>query len=457
MKTAYIECFAGISGDMLLGALVDAGVSPAMLEQTAAALGLGATLRVARVNRSGIQATKVDVLVGGELAEDAGSHEHSQKRLHDHAHEHGHEHAHDHQHSHDHEHADHPHELADPEAGNAHSHEHSRNLPEILKIIEKAEISSKARLLASDAFRLLGEAEARIHGVPVEKIHFHEVGAVDAIVDIVCNAVGLDALGVERWICSPLNVGSGWVDCAHGRFPVPAPATAELLRGAPTYSSGIPMELVTPTGAALLRALGCDFAEQPRMRTESIGYGAGHRNPERFPNVVRLSIGQSQDAPVLMPRETVAVLECAIDDQSPQVLAHCMQLALERGALDVMSTPVTMKKGRLGTLLTLLVAPERSAEFGELLLRETSTLGYRVREESRVCLDRAWTEVETAYGRVRIKRGAFAGVDYNFAPEYEDCRLLAEERGVPVKVVLQAAIAAAALQAAPSTEAGAIR
>jgi pyridinium-3,5-bisthiocarboxylic acid mononucleotide nickel chelatase len=223
---------------------------------------------------------------------------------------------------------------------------------------------------------------------------------------------------------------------------VPAPATAELLKGAPTYSSGIAMELVTPTGAALIKALGCEFAEQPRMITRAIGYGAGNRNPEKFPNVVRISIGDGV-AETKAKHEVVSVIECAIDDQSPQVLAHCMQLALERGALDVMSSPVTMKKGRLGTLLTLLVSPERTEEFGELLLRETTTLGYRVREEVRACLDREWSEVVTQYGRVRIKIASLGGVEYNFAPEYEDCRLLAEEQGVPVKLVMLAALAAA--------------
>lgn len=443
MKTGYIECFAGISGDMLLGALVDAGVPVTKLEEATTALGIGATLRFSRVNRSGIQAAKVDVLVEGELAETAAAHsDPSHDTSHDtHDHNPSQEHSHSgHEHS-GHEHSGHEHGGHEAHT-DTHSHAHGRNLPEILALIENAHIAPRAKQLASTAFHLLAAAEAKIHGVSEEKIHFHEVGAVDAIVDIVCNAVGLTELGVERWVASPLNVGSGWVDCAHGRFPVPAPATAELLKGAPTYSSGIPMELVTPTGAALLRALGCSFTAQPPMRTEAIGYGAGNRNPEKFPNVVRISIGQAESDSHL-PRENVAVLECAIDDQSPQVLAHCMQLALERGALDVMSTPVTMKKGRLGTLLTLLVAPERGEEFGELLLRETSTLGYRTRHEERVCLDRAWVDVETAYGRVRVKIGTHAGVEYNFAPEYEDCRLLATEHGVPVKVVLQAAVAAA--------------
>jgi pyridinium-3,5-bisthiocarboxylic acid mononucleotide nickel chelatase len=443
MKIAYIECFAGVSGDMLLGALIDAGVSKAALEQATKALGIGATLRFSHVNRSGIQATKVDVLVDGEPAESAASahadHAHAEGDSHSHSHEHGHKHRHEHEHSHPRA-AEHKHE-------HSHRHEHGRHLGEILALIDHAGISSAAAKLAKDAFRLLAAAESKIHGVPEEKIHFHEVGAVDAIVDIVCNAIGLTEIGADRWVCSPLNVGGGSVECAHGRFPVPAPATAELLKGVPTYSSGIAMELVTPTGAALLRALNCTFGERPQMQSAAIGYGAGNRNPERFPNVVRINIGEAA-AEAKMPRQMVSVLECAIDDQSPQVLAHFLQLALEQGALDVMSSPVTMKKGRLGTLVTLLVPPEREEEFGKLILKETTTLGYRVRRDERVCLDRRWTEVETVYGRVRIKTGSFDGVEYNFAPEYEDCRLLAEEHDVPVKLVMQAALGAATLERA---------
>jgi pyridinium-3,5-bisthiocarboxylic acid mononucleotide nickel chelatase len=434
MRIGFIECFAGISGDMLLGALIDAGVTEATLQEATAALGVGATLRISRVDRSGIMSAKVDVLVDGHPAEKAGKHSHEDAADHS-----AHAHPHTLDHPHEHNAPSHSHEAA---AKHSHPHVHGRNLAEILAIIDSAKIAAAAKQLASDAFRLLAAAEAKIHGVAESEIHFHEVGAVDAIVDIVCNAVGLVELGAERWVCSPLNVGTGFVDCAHGRFPVPAPATAELLKGAPTYSSGIAMELVTPTGAALIKALGCEFAEQPRMITRAIGYGAGNRNPEKFPNVVRISIGDGV-AETKAKHEVVSVIECAIDDQSPQVLAHCMQLALERGALDVMSSPVTMKKGRLGTLLTLLVSPERTEEFGKLLLRETTTLGYRVREEVRACLDREWSEVVTQYGRVRIKIASLGGVEYNFAPEYEDCRLLAEEQGVPVKLVMLAALAAA--------------
>ncbi|HZZ92429.1 MAG TPA: nickel pincer cofactor biosynthesis protein LarC, partial [Usitatibacter sp.] len=324
MRIGYLECFAGLSGDMLLGALVDAGVSSALLQQTTASLNLGATLVFDSVDRSGISARKARVLVDGHDAD--APHDHPNSHDHDHHH-------HDHEHSHDHEHTPRP------------THQHGRTLPVIREILNHAPLPSDARALALRAFELLGQAEAAIHNVPLDQVHFHEVGAVDAIVDITCAAVGLTSLHVDRWYCSPVNVGSGYVDCAHGRFPVPAPATASLLRGIPTYSEGPAMELVTPTGAALLRALGCEFT-RPIAAFEHIGYGAGSRNPARFPNVLRVSIGESV-APAgadTVARETVSVLECAIDDLSPQIVAHTTKLALEHGALDAMTTPVMMKK-----------------------------------------------------------------------------------------------------------------
>ncbi|HVH86833.1 MAG TPA: LarC family nickel insertion protein, partial [Terriglobales bacterium] len=274
MRAAYLECFSGISGDMMLGALLDAGVSQDLLERTVAALNIGAELRIGRVDRSGISATKVDVLVNGKPAD--------QPNVHEHAHTHGHEHSHSHDHAHSHQHG------AAQETSDKHSHAHShdshdphqhgRSLSTIREIIRKADISAPARETAIRAFELLGEAEAGIHNVPLESIHFHEVGAVDAIVDIVCASVGCHALNIDRFICSPLNVGGGAVKCAHGEFPVPAPATLALLKGAPVYSSGVNAELVTPTGAALLRALNCSYSAFPSMNVQSIGYGAGSRD-----------------------------------------------------------------------------------------------------------------------------------------------------------------------------------
>jgi hypothetical protein len=419
MRIGYLECFAGLSGDMLLGALVDAGVPPALLQQTTASLNLGSTLVFDSVDRSGISARKARVLVGGEDAD----------APHDHAHSH--DHAHDHHHEHPHNHAP------------GHTHPHGRNLPAIREILNKAPLATEARALALRAFELLGQAEAAIHNVPLDQVHFHEVGAVDAIVDITCAAVGLASLNIDRWYASPVNVGSGFVDCAHGRFPVPAPATAALLRGIPTFSEGPAMELVTPTGAALLRALGCDFT-RPTAVFEHIGYGAGTRNPARFPNVLRLSIGETVAlaGDDTVARETVSVLECAIDDLSPQIIAHTTQLALEHGALDAMTASVVMKKGRLGTLVTLLCCPADAPRFEELLFRETSTLGVRTRTEQRRTLDRAHSTVVTPYGEVRIKTAALDGVITHAQPEYEDCHARALEHRVPLKQVIDAALQA---------------
>ena len=291
------------------------------------------------------------------------------------------------------------------------------------------------------AFELLGEAEAKIHQVPVESIHFHEVGAVDAIADIVLACAAAHALGIEAWTCSPLNVGGGTVQCAHGRFPVPAPATAELLRGAPTYASGIQAELVTPTGAALVRALDATFGPQPPMQVEAIGYGAGTRNPAGFANVVRLTIGENSllTSDAKGASENVLVLEAAVDDLNPQVLAYVTEQALKLGALDVMCTPVFMKKNRPGTLLTVLADRAQAPALETFLLRETSTLGLRVHEERRVCLQRRHVPVTTPWGSVRVKIGFRGTEEFNAAPEFEDCRALAEEHGIPLKRVLEAA------------------
>ena len=262
MRIAYLDCFSGISGDMFLAALVDAGVPPSLFEQTVAALNaaapLDARLEIRRVERSGISSTKVDVWVGAEKDQPREEHIHQH-----HSHEHGHSHSYDHG------------VAQPPPAVHAHAH---RGLKEIRGIIARAAISESAKARALEIFQALGATEAKVHNIPVEQVHFHEVGAADAIVDIVCAAVGSEALGVDEWICSPLNVGSGSVECAHGRFPVPAPATAELLKDAPVFSSGIQAELVTPTGAAIVRTLAARFAALPEMKVANIGYGAGTRD-----------------------------------------------------------------------------------------------------------------------------------------------------------------------------------
>jgi uncharacterized protein (TIGR00299 family) protein len=442
MRIAYLDCFAGISGDMFLGALIDAGVDPQVLHQATAAMHLGASLKTEKVDRSGISSTKVHVLEDSFLAETA-PHSHPQEQRPPTPHSHHPETQHLHKTGHVHTHEDHTHEIARP-------HTHGRSLTVIRRLIAESKLSTPVIRTAIRAFELLGASEARIHNVPVDQIHFHEVGAVDAIVDIVAASAGIHALSLEdgtvKWVASPLNVGGGMVDCAHGRFPVPAPATADLLRGLPTYSANIQMELVTPTGAALIRALveekHLTFGPQPAMRVERIGYGAGTRNPKDFPNVLRLSIGDSDETVSGTDTQTVTVLETALDDLSPQLLAHVAETALQQGALDVMLTPVIMKKGRPGTLLTVLCDPSDRPRFEEFLLRQTSTLGLRVREDRRICLDRTFNTVETIYGPIRIKLGTRDTETINANPEFEDCRAAAAAHSVPVKQVHQAAIAA---------------
>src|SRR5271170_367844 len=429
MRIAYLDCFAGISGDMFLGALVDAGVDPKLLHDAVAALNLNASLKIEKVDRSGIFSTKIHVYEGAKQAEETRDHQ-PEQQTHTHQHhpktQHQHKIGHTHDHPHTHE-DDHPHE-----------HTHGRSLTVIRDLINAATLAPAIKQTAIHAFELLGASEAKIHSGPREKIHCHEVGAVDAIVDIVAASAGIHALAIDKWFCSPLNVGGGMVECAHGRFPVPAPATADLLRGLPTYSAHIEKELVTPTGAALIRVIDPTFGPQPAMRVQQIGYGAGTRTPKDFPNVLRLSLGETGDA----THAAVAVLETAIDDLSPQVLAYVTERALALGALDVMSTAVQMKKGRLGTLLTILADDAQVPALEDLLLRETSTLGIRIHHERRSCLDRTHTTVTTPYGDIRIKIGSRNGETFNAAPEFEDCRAAAAKHNVPVKLVQQSAIAA---------------
>lgn len=481
MRIAYLDCFAGIAGDMFLGALLDAGVPAEVLHTATAALNLNASLRVETVDRSGISCTKVHVLEDGELAEGkAHPHEHGGKHAHSHVesevaeqdhrtHSHQiktqHQHKTGHAHGHDHKHdeADHKHEERHAHE-DGHVHVHGRSLTEIRALITAAPLHDAVKSLSIRTFELLGRSEAKIHNVPVDEIHFHEVGAVDAIVDIVATCAGIHHLNIGAWYASPVNVGGGTVACAHGTFPVPAPATADLLRETPTYSAHVQKELVTPTGAALLRALSPTYGAQPPMRVQHIGYGAGTRNPKDFPNVLRLSVGEAaaQDASATErpttaterptrshaaaetrdDAEIVTVLETALDDASPQLLAYVAETALAAGALDVMLTPVIMKKGRPGTLFTLLCRPESSAAFQAMLLRETPTLGLRLRQDRRVCLERTQIPVDTKYGSIRVKVGRAEAEECNAAPEFEDCRAAAEAHHVALKLVQEAALAA---------------
>ena len=467
MRIAYLDCFSGVSGDMFLGALVDAGVPARLLEKTVAALNLGARLEVHRVKRGGISALKVDVYVNGEKDMPREQYWERQDKVHsgfanggkpsqaaqvDHRQpanilQHNYAlqtatvrgvaatpHAHFHEHEHDERHRD------QPGHGEHHHARHGRGLAQIREIIGKATITEAAKKTAIAAFEALGAAEAKIHDTDIESIHFHEVGAVDAIVDIVCAAVGAESLGADEFICSALNVGGGTVQCAHGTFPVPAPATLELLKDAPVYSSGVQAELVTPTGAAIVKTLAKRFAPFPEMKIEKNGYGAGSRDFAGQANVVRLTLGKTQpEIATGVRQETITVLEANLDDLNPQVFGYVMEQLLEEGALDVFGLPVQMKKNRPGMLLTVLCQPKDASKLKHLMFLETTTLGVREREEKRQILKREWITVPTPWGDVRMKIANLDGVVTNCAPEYEDCRRIAAEHHVPLKQVMQEA------------------
>ena len=454
MRIAYLDCFSGISGDMFLGALVDAGVPPKLFEETVAALNIGAHLETVRVLRGGISAMKVDVYVDGEkdLPREVFLEQkeaHGGRSSHAHSHDHGHDHAEDHhpvhQHSAD---AGHPHNhshASDSVQGNANrGHQHGRELPEIKAIIHRSAISLGAKETAIKIFEALGEAEAEIHGTSLNEVHFHEVGAVDAMVDIICAAVGAEALAIDEWVCSPLNVGGGTVRCAHGTLPVPAPATIKLLSHAPVYSSGPLVERVTPTGAAIVKTLATRFASFPAMTVLKASYGAGTREFADHPNLLRFTIGEATDLGIenmsAASNDTITVLEANLDDLSPQVLGYAMERLLNEGALDVFSIPVQMKKNRPGALLTVLAKTEDADRLSKLMFAETSTLGIRRRDERRQVLHRRWQTVETSWGPVRMKVANINGSISNYAPEYEDCRKLAREKQVPLRNVMQEAI-----------------
>jgi len=404
MRIGYLECFSGISGDMLLGALVDAGVPFAQLEQTTAALNVGARLEMRKVMRGGIAGTKVDVVV--DEPQPASTHSHSNH--------------------------DHPHET--------HTHAPHRHLSSILKIIAAAPLSESVKARSSRAFQLLGEAEAAIHSIPIEKVHFHEVGAVDTIVDIVCAAAGCENLGVDRWLSSPLNVGSGTVVCQHGTLPVPAPATLALLGDAPVYAAGPPMERVTPTGAAVLRMLDVRYEPLPAMRVAKSGYGAGGRDTPGEPNLLRLLIGETEEARGERS-ESIAIIETVIDDSSPQLLGYVSELLLAAGAWDVYRVAVQMKKGRTGTQLTVLCRPDLVPALRDLVFRETTTIGLHWHIENKIALAREFLPVETPWGTVQIKIARWpSGKIANASPEFEDCRRIAAQHALPLKFVMQEAM-----------------
>ena len=390
MKIAYFDCYSGASGDMILGALLDAGLDLAHLTQELAKLGLSHyDVSKTQVTKNGISATQALVRV--------------EQDHHDH---------------------------------------HHRHLADITAIIDRSELSEAVKRDSQRIFRRLAEAEAKVHNTSPEKIHFHEVGAMDAIIDVVGAVIGLHALAIDTITCSALHVGTGTVKCAHGTLPVPAPATAELIRGKPAYATGIRGELLTPTGAAILTTLASDFGPLPSMTIDHIGHGAGNAD-HAIANLVRLFIGSDVPAANALRQEQTATIETTIDDMNPQIYDHLIEKALQMGALDIFCSPIQMKKNRSGTLVTIICKPEMVSQLSDLLFRETTTIGLRWRLDNRFMLQREFVNVKTRFGTIKCKAASQGTEMVNLMPEYDDCRRVAIAHQVPLKIVLEEARAQA--------------
>ncbi len=438
-KTLYFDCFSGASGDMVLGALLDLGLPIEALRGALGSLALDyGTISADRVLRAGVSATKFRLheRAGGAPHAHDHAHAHEHSHSHDHSHEHVHSHSHDgqthshaHTHSHDHAHSqthDHDHAHA-----RDHAHGHS-SLAEIGRFIDRSALSADGKARARDMFSRLAAAEAAIHDMPLDRVHLHEVGAVDSVIDIVGAVYGMEWLGAAEIVASPVNVGSGTVRCAHGIFPVPAPATARLLEGVPVYAGAVARELTTPTGALLVTAYARSFGPLPRMRIAQIGYGAGDADFPGHPNVLRLLVGDNDAEPEI---EDIVTLECEIDDMNPQLFGPLMDRLHAAGALDVYFVAVQMKKGRPGTLVTIVAPPDKRHELSGILFAETTTIGVRFKEMRRERLARELVKVETAVGPIQFKVARRDGRIVNAAPEFEDCARAAAAHGLPIKDV----------------------
>ena len=409
MKALYFDCFSGISGDMTIGALLDLGLDLEYLKAELRKLPVeGYELKTSRVVRSNLSATKFDVLMEGEPSPSGSSQRaDGQGEVHNH-HHHGHSHS--------------------------HSHFH-RRASEILSMIRDSHLSPGAKRFAADIFTKLAISEGKVHDIAPEDVEFHEVGAIDSIVDTVGAAIGFDALGVERFLCSAINVGSGFIHCQHGIMPVPAPATADLLRQATIYQRHAQTELVTPTGAAILAAVVNEFGPMQGFATDRIGYGAGSKQFPDFPNCLRLMLGEERALAVHPTGRDVVVIEANIDDMTPQNFGYVTETLLAAGALDVLTVPIQMKKGRPGHLLQVLAPHEVADSLSKIIFRETTTIGIRRHTVDRTTLERSFVEVDTGYGTVKIKVSKLDGEVVTAAPEYENCARIARETGMPLKQI----------------------
>jgi pyridinium-3,5-bisthiocarboxylic acid mononucleotide nickel chelatase len=431
----HLDCFSGLAGDMFLGACLDLGMPLAVIEEAVAALGLaGVSVEARRASRGGLAGTRFRVLLDGEPVEGPDPEEEG-------AGEHDHDHGHDHPH-------EHPEADATATVGAVaghHQHDHShhhdtRTLPQIQALIEKSRLEAAIQGTAANLFVRLGEAEAKAHGVGLDQVHFHEVGALDSIVDLVGAAAAYHHLAPERLTAGPINVGGGTVATAHGRLPVPAPATAWLVRGLPVHG-GPGGELLTPTGAVILAELVDEFGDLPPMSLDAAGYGLGKKHVPGRPNAVRLLRGRALDAGEAAPGRVV-VLETEVDDLPGEGFGFLMERLLAAGALDVFFIPVQMKKNRPGTLVTVLGRPGERDGLAGVLLAESGSLGCRVREAERIEAEREVVAVGTRFGEVRVKMARWGGRSLGAAPEYEDCRRLALSAGVAWRDVYRAALAA---------------
>ncbi|KHK00748.1 nickel pincer cofactor biosynthesis protein LarC [Desulfovibrio sp. TomC] len=431
MNILYYDCFAGISGDMHLAAMIDLGVEPGYLQTELSKLGLDHefALQVTADSRHGIHGTRVDVILKNDPAH---HHAHSQPHVHGHGHDHAHV---DSRHGHSHDPADDDHGHGHHEAGpGEHSHGPNRNLAAIEAIIRGSTLSEAVKQTSLDIFRRVAEAEARVHGKTIDEIHFHEVGATDSIVDIVGAAICFHRLGVDAAWASPVELGGGFVRCAHGLIPVPAPATVEILHGIPTTRGAVAQETTTPTGAAILATLVDEFTDTPALATEKTGYGIGHRD-SAIPNVLRVHLARPASSPTTGSTAPARLLQCNIDDMTAEMLGVAMDVLMESGAMDVHFIPILMKKNRPATCLSLLCSVADEERFKELLFRHTTTLGVKSFPLDKTVLAIAFERLDTPLGTVTMKHAMKDGQVLRSKPELEDCRELARRHDLPLTEV----------------------
>lgn len=424
MRVLYLDCFSGISGDMTLGALLDLGLDSSLFLQELDKLNVGGySVEIKKVVKNGISGTDVNVILEEEDCEDEhDDHDHHQHDDHHHDHDHSHEHEHHHAHSHGHDHS--------------HSHQPERGLADIEKIIRESGLKPRVKDMSLRIFREIARAEAKVHGKDINEIHFHEVGAIDSIVDIVGSCICIDMLGAERVYSSELHDGKGFIKCAHGLLPVPVPAVMEMLCDSriPLITEEVNTELVTPTGIGILKMICSGYGKMPPISIEKSGYGMGKRETGRF-NALRAVIGSLYQQDVI-PNDEISILETNIDNMSPEIMGYTMEKLLDNGALDVFYTPIYMKKNRPSVMLTVLAKCGDEKKFSDMIFRETSTLGVRLSHSSRFCMNREQIKVNTQYGDVRIKIASLGDI-HKFAPEYEDCKSIAAKTGLPLNKVYE--------------------